>query len=205
VVRDVRQSPADADLADLYLPLLQAPGRFATIYMESGLTTVATAERVRQSISRIDPEVAIGNIRNLSDDLGVQLARPRFLTGLLVLFSLFGLLLALIGVYGLIAHSVRQREHEIAIRMAVGADSRMITRQFLKEGGVVLISGLVAGTVAAVVVARTLRSQLYGVQALDPITFVTVAFILLSLGAIAFWWPARRASKLDPISALKDH
>lgn len=204
VVKDAPQSPGDEERADVYLPLLQAPGRFAAMVIRTGGTPRQWLRELRVTLRGIDPDIPVGPVRTLTEVMDEQLARPRFLAALLAGFGGFATLLALIGVYGVIAYAVKQREHEIAIRIAVGADRPAIRRLFLREGGVVLLAGIVVGVPAALGMGRLLRAQLYGVGPLDAMTPLAAAAALGAAGLLAVWWPSRRASATDPMLALRE-
>jgi putative ABC transport system permease protein len=203
IVRDVRQAPVDDERADLYLPLLQSPERFAFIYVRTTGAPSVWVPQIRAAISEIDPEIAMNPPRPLQTLIDEQLSRPKFLAWLLAGFAVMAAVLALIGVYGVIAYAVRQREREIAVRMAVGADSRIITQLFLKQGAVVLLAGLALGLLAALGAGRALESQLFGVRPGEPLTLAMAAIAFAAAGGLAIWWPARRAAGTDPAAALK--
>ncbi len=119
-------------------------------------------------------------------------------------FALFAPLLALLGVYGVVAYAARQREHEIAVRMALGADARAVAALFLRQGAVILLIGITAGAFAALAITRTLGSQLHGVRPGDPLTLLAASAALAAAGLAAIWWPARRASRTDSAVALRE-
>jgi putative ABC transport system permease protein len=204
VAKDAPQSPGDEELADVYIPLLQAPGRSAALVIRSGGAPRQWLGELRVMLRGIDPDIPVGPVRALTEVMDEQLARPRFLAALFAGFGGFATLLALIGVYGVIAYAVKQREHEIAIRIAVGADRPAIRRLFLREGGVVLLAGIVVGVPAAFGIGRLLRAQLYGVEPMDITTPVAAALLLGAAGLLAVWWPSRRASATDPMLALRE-
>lgn len=204
VVRDVRQAPADEDLADLYVPLLQEPGRFAWIYVRTAGNPITWLPSLRSAFKEIDSEIPISTARPLQAAIDEQASRPKFLAWLLTGFALVAALLALIGVYGVIAYAVRQREREIAVRIAIGAAPSVITWLFLKQGGLVLVAGLTLGVIGALGAGRAIESQLFGVTPSDPVTLVTTIAAFAAAGFLAIWWPARRAAGTDPAAALKD-
>ncbi len=204
VVNDARQSPADTNVADVYVPLHQAPGRFASIVLRTRGLDRPWLDELRNVLRGLDPDIAVTSVRRLPDVLDEQLARPRFLAALFSGFGGFATLLALIGLYGVIAYAIKQREHEIAIRIAVGASSSAIRRLFFREGGAVLLAGIVTGVPAALGIGRLLRTQLYGVSALDGATIIAAALGLGAIGLAAIWWPSRRASTTDPMIALRE-
>ena len=148
VVSDVRQLPTDQELADLYIPLLQAPRRFSTIYLRV-VGSQSWTPALRNVLRDIDPEVSLRDARDVRVMAGEQLIRPRFLTSLMTSLAIVALILAVIGIYGVVAYNVKQREHEIAIRIAVGASAASVIRLFLRQGGVVIAAGLLLGTFGA--------------------------------------------------------
>jgi hypothetical protein len=204
VVGDVRQLPADESLADLYVPLLQASPRFARLYVRTSGAPVAWLPAVRSAVRAIDPEVTFDRAEPLRATIAALSARPKFLTSLLAAFALVAGLLALVGVYGVVAYAVRQREREIAVRMAIGADPGRITRLFLRQGLVVLASGVVLGLLASVGAGRMLESQLFGVAPGDPASLGLAGAAFAAAGLAAVWWPARRAAATDPAGVLKE-
>jgi putative ABC transport system permease protein len=127
-------------------------------------------------------------------------ARQRRLT----IFALFTALLAVVGVYGVIAYAVEQREREIAIRVALGASARSVVAMFVKQGAVVVAAGLALGIAGARAVGQVLQTQLYGVRSADVPTFAATCLLLTSAGLFATWWPARRAARQEPMQALKE-
>jgi putative ABC transport system permease protein len=203
VANDVRQAPTDDDPADVYVPLLQAPGRFASLSARISGPPAPALAALRRALRELDPEASLDGNGMLAETREQRLARPVFLAGLLAAFAAFAVLLALVGTYGVIAYAVKQREHEIAVRMAVGADTRDVTGLFLRQGARVLGAGVAAGLAGAVVIGRLLESQTFGVGRSDAPTLLSVAVALASAGLLAVWWPARRAAATDPASALR--
>ena len=208
VVGDVRQLDynagrvhADTNVLDVYVPLLQRPGLFAFLYVRGA---PHLAESVRTTIAAIEPEAAVQPARHVADMLDTSRRGPRQLAWVLSSFAAFAALLALLGVYSVIAYGVRQREREIGVRLVVGADARAITRLFVREGGAVVAGGLLLGVLGAAALGQVLRSQLFGVEPVDAriLTATTAAFALC--GWAALWWPARRAACVDPALVLKD-
>ena len=204
VARDVRQTPADDNLADLYVPLLQTSSRFALIYIRTTGTPATWLPAVRSVVREVDPEVTLDRAEPLQAAIRAQSARPTFLASLLGAFALVAALLALVGVYGVIAYAIRQREREIAVRMAIGAEPRRIVRLFLRQGLVVLASGLTLGLLASLGAGRMLESQLFGVAPGDPVSLALAFASFAAAGLLAVWWPARRAAATDPAGVLKE-
>jgi ABC-type antimicrobial peptide transport system permease subunit len=159
---------------------------------------------LRDVIAALDPDMALAPPRPLSDILDQQRAGSRFLASLLVLFALLAAVLALLGIYGVIAYTVRQRERDIAIRIAVGADRGMIMRLFVRQGASVLAVGLTMGIGGALLLGRVLETQLFGVRAADPLAIAAVAVPFAICGLVAVGWPARAAASTDPAAALKN-
>lgn len=203
VVRDVRQGQTDTDLADVYIPIAQTSTRFAFVMVRTAGAPANWLTPLRAVMRDIDPELAMDRARPLSLAVDEITARPRFLTSLLGTFASVAGLLALVGVYGVIAYAVRQREREIAVRLAIGADPSRITRLFVRQGVVILLVGLGLGVVGVLATGRVLESQLFGVTSRDPIALVFAVAAFGLAGLLAIWWPSRRAGALDPAMALK--
>jgi ABC-type antimicrobial peptide transport system permease subunit len=159
---------------------------------------------LRELLARLDPDMALVMPRPLSDILDQQRAGPRFLASLLTAFAMLSAVLALVGIYGVIAYTVKQREREIAVRIAIGADRGMITRLFLRQGASVLALGLAMGIGGALLLGRVLQTQLFGVRAADPLAIALVSVPFACCGVAAIGWPARAAASTDPAAALKD-
>jgi putative ABC transport system permease protein len=203
VVADVRQAHTDNALADVYVSLHQFPSSFSFMYVRATGTPRFDRE-VRELLARLDPDLALARPRPLSDILDQQRAGTRFLASVLGVLALFAASLALVGIYGVIAYTVRQREREIAVRMAIGADRRMISGLFLRQGGSVLTAGLLIGVVGALLLGRLLQTQLFGVRPADPIVIAGVTLCFAVCGFAAIGWPAHAAASTDPAKALKD-
>jgi ABC-type antimicrobial peptide transport system permease subunit len=132
------------------------------------------------------------------------MARPRFYTSLLTLFAAVALALSATGIFGVLSYTVAQRSREISIRMALGAPAGRVVRMIVGHAMLLAALGVGAGLVASLVMARVLRSQLFGVTATDPLTIVAVVLVLGLSAAVASWLPARRAATVDPVNALRD-
>jgi predicted permease len=203
VVNNVRQSHTDDDLNDAYLSLAQRPSRFAFIYLRAPSASVGEQE-LRRAVARVDPEVAVGAPRALTLGLEQERTRPQFLASLLTVFAILASVLALVGMHGVIAYAVRQRQREIAVRMAVGATSGAVISMFVRDGLWVLTGGVIVGLAGAAGLGRVLQSQLHGLQPVEPriLAAASVAFVLCGLAAIG--GPARRAAATDPSLVLKE-
>lgn len=204
VVRDVGQDPADEDPADVYVPLLQVPQRFAVAIVRTSGSPGGWLAPLRSAFRDIDPEISLTRARPLQELVDEIRSRPQFLAWLLVAFATIAAFVAIVGVYGMIAYGVRQREREIAIRIAIGADPQQITRLFLREGCIVVAAGLALGILAALATGRLLESQLVGVGPRDPLALATAVAAFGAAGLFAVWWPSRRAANTDPAFALRN-
>ena len=204
IVGDIRHAHTDTDVADAYLPILQFPSPSPFVYMRVSGDSVVTERALRELLASIDGDVALGAPRPLADILDLQRAGSRLLAYLLVVFAAFAAVLALVGIYGVIAYTVRLREREIAVRLAMGADGATIMRMFVKQGAIVLAAGTVVGIAGAVALGRLLRAQLFGVEAADPSVIATMAMTFAICGLLAVAWPARAAASTDPANALKE-
>ena len=162
------------------------------------LTSAAIAQ-----VRSLDPQLAVANIRTMTEVISSSVAGPKFNTFLLGAFAGAALLLAAIGIYGVLAYSVSQRTHEIGVRMALGAQRAGVMRLILTEGTRLALLGTGIGTVAALFLMRLMSSLLYGVSPLDPLTFIAVAVVLTAAALAACYIPARRATRVDPMVALR--
>jgi putative ABC transport system permease protein len=203
IVKDVRQLPVDEDLADVYVPILQAPPRSVFVLMRTAGAPSNWIAPLRAAFREIDPEIAAPEGRPLQAGIDNATARPRFLVLLLGTFAAAAVLLALVGVYGVVAYAVRQREREIAVRLAIGANPVQITRLFLSQGGAVLLTGLMLGVFGALAAGRLLESQLVGITPADPVALAAAVMAFATAGLFAIWWPSHHAAATDPAIALR--
>jgi putative ABC transport system permease protein len=157
----------------------------------------------RAELASLDRELPIADIRPMEALIGRSIAERRFTTLLLASFAAVALLLAAIGVYGVLAYVVSQRTQEIGLRMAIGATSSDVVQLFLREGIALAGIGLVAGLAAAAAASRVLASMLFDVGSADPITFLFVTGVLVAAALFASYLPARRAAHVDPMEALR--
>jgi predicted permease len=192
---------AGASPLDVYVSLLQEAERFAFLYARG---FAGTPETLRAAIARLDPEAAVEPPASLAAAVDDARRGPRELAWMLSAFAAFAALVALLGVYSVIAYSVRQREREIGVRLVVGADPRAVTRLFVREGGPLVACGLAAGLVGAAALGTALRSQLFGVEPIDPSILAATTALFGMCAGLALWWPARRAALVDPAEVLKD-
>jgi predicted permease len=175
----------------------------AYVAVRSSLPQDAVAAEIRAEVKGIDPSLAVADVHTMSELVSSVTARRRFQTTLLTVFSVTAMLLAMVGVYGLLAYSVRQRSAEIGIRLALGSSKNGVVRLILREGLTLLGIGLAIGLAAALACTRLLTGFLYGVPALDPATFALVPMLLLAATIAACLIPSFRAAAIDPINALR--
>jgi putative ABC transport system permease protein len=154
-------------------------------------------------VRQIDQGALLSSVTTLEAELSDQLSPRRFETLLLSLFSLVALLLAGVGIYGVLGYSVARRTHEIGIRMALGAHPREVVQLVVKDGAKFAVIGLSIGAIGAAAITQFVKSLLFGVTSTDPVTFVGVAILLMAAALLACYLPARRAARVDPIVALR--
>jgi len=200
-VRDVTLSQEPGPM--MYVPFAQAPLYGGEVVVRSSLSTSSVAAAIRQSVHSIDSGLPVTDIRPFPDVLGQSVSRERFRAFLLGSFSAIALVLAAIGIFGVISYSASQRTHEIGIRMALGAQRRDVLRLILGQGAKLALLGLGIGIVLACLLTRLIASLLYSVSATDPLTFGAVAMVLLGIAVMACYIPARRAVRVDPMAALR--
>jgi len=204
VVGDLKQNGLNEDSgAEVFYPLDQAPPQKAGIVIRTYGASAALAGAVRREIRALDPILPIIGLATMEDLMGETLVRRRATMVLASIFASLALVLAAIGIYGVIAYSVAQRTREIGIRMALGAHSGDITRQVLWQGSRVALLGVGIGLLLAPPLTRLMSMQLFSVGSLDPITFFVGATVVVAVSLLASWIPARRASSVDPVLAIR--
>jgi predicted permease len=204
VAGDVRQiGLSAAPLPAIYFPQLIAPRLLATMVIRSSLDATQLGNTVRQVIKDIDANQPIRSITPLRSYMGESIARDRFFTLLFAVFGSLALLLSAVGIYGVLAYSVRQRTQEIGVRMAMGARGTDVLR-LVGRGGMSLVGiGVAIGTAASMMMSRVLSSQLFGISATDPVTFAAAIGFLCVTALFAIYIPARRATRVPPMIALR--
>jgi len=186
-----------------YMPFAQSYGPRVYLAVRTSGDAALLVAALRRDIQSIDPDVTLAQIGTMEQALTMSVSQPRFDTMLLSLFAGIALLLAAIGIYGLIAYSVAQRTHEFGIRMALGAKRTNVLGMVLREGLKMTVLGVAIGLLAAAVLTRLMASLLFGVSATDPLTFAGVGAILAMVALTACLVPARRAMRADPMVALR--
>ena len=186
-----------------YVPMYQFPRGGQMTLLVRTASPAATATSVRRAVHEIDPSLAVFQVEPMSQVLSESVAAPRFSTVLLATFAIVALLLAAIGLYGVIAHAVSQRTREIGIRMALGASRPAVLRMVVGRGMWLASIGIVAGLAVALVVVRLFAALLFGVSATNLATYALSGVVLLAVGALSSYVPARRAIRVDPVVALR--
>lgn len=204
VAGDVKHIGLDSDVkSEIYVPITQAPAPLVALVVRTASDPTKLVADVRNQIQSIDKDQPIGNIKTMNQVLAEAVAQPRLYTILIGIFAGLALLLAVLGIYSMMAYSVVQRTQEIGIRMALGAQPRDILRLVLSEGMRLTLIGVAIGLVGSFVVTRLISSLLFGVSATDPVTFIAVTSLSIVIALIASYVPARRATKVDPMIALR--
>jgi putative ABC transport system permease protein len=187
----------------LYVPFAQAPLWGAEVVVKSTLGASGAAGAIRDVIRGIDKNLPVTDIAPLPDVLNASVAQPRFRTFLLGVFGAIALILAAVGIFGVISYSVSRRTHELGIRMVLGAQPVSVLSMILRETLVLTLTGIAVGVPCAVATARLITHLLFKVTPYDPVTLALVPFALLAVAASASYIPARRAMKVDPMVALR--
>ena len=205
IARDVRYGPVESEpMPDFYLPAYQTTfGASGVVFVRVQRDPLALIEAARQEVGALDPGLPIFNVRTMEERAGAALARPRFATTLLGTFAAMALVLAAVGLYGVMAFSVAQRTREIGLRMALGADAPSVLRGVLGQGLALAGSGVVLGLLGALALQRVLGGMLYGIAGTDPATLAGVSLLMGTAATIAALIPARRAIRVDPMEALR--
>jgi putative ABC transport system permease protein len=204
VVADVKQYGLDRkDPMQIYLSEAQYPTQFMTLVVHTSSDPKAMIAAVRGEIRQLDKDQAVYNIVTMEQLLADSIALRRFSMLLLMIFAGVALTLAGVGIYGVISYSVTQRTHEIGIRMALGASRRDIIRLIVRQGMTMALAGVGIGLVATFALTRIMESLLFGVSATDPATFIIISVVLTCVALVACFVPARRATRVDPMIALR--
>lgn len=203
VVKDQVQGEPTNVSPQMYIPYTQQTWFSQTLLVRATGDIASTRAAVERAIGQIDPKYIPAKIATPAEALGSALAEPKLYTWLLGTFAAISLLLAVVGIYGVMSYSVSQRTHEIGIRMALGAQTRDALSLVLKHGMLLVFSGIAFGLIASFALTRLMKTLLFGVGATDPATFTGIALLLAIVAFLACWIPARRAAKVDPIVALR--
>jgi len=205
IVGDVRHEGLDTEPgAEYYVPYTQAPESFMSLVMRSSAANPASlAAGVREAIKQADKDQYVAEVQPMTKLIAESIARRRFNALLTGLFAVVALLLASVGIFGVMNYTVAQRMQEIGLRMALGAQTRDVLRLVLGQGMRLILFGLALGVTAALALTRVLGGMLFAVQPTDPLTFIAVSSLLTMVGLLACYIPARRATRVDPLVALR--
>jgi putative ABC transport system permease protein len=205
VVGHTKHEGLDAEArVQVYLPYRQQPRPFMTVAARTVGDPAAYANQMRRAVQTIDPDQPIANVRTMDELISQSVGQRRLSMLLLSLFSGIALVLASVGIYGLMSYSVAQRSRELGVRIALGAARGDVLRLVLRQGMSLAITGIVIGVLSAFVLTRLIDSQLYGVRATDPATFAGVAALLGLTALVANLVPALRATRVDPAVVLRE-
>jgi putative ABC transport system permease protein len=204
VVANARtKSLAEADVPQIYVNLYQTVAKHLAIFLRGHLNSSAIPDQVREQVQSLDPTLPVFGAQTLNATVAASLSQRRFSMEMVGLFALTALILAGLGIYGVISYLVSERTHEIGIRLALGASRANILRMVLHQGLGLAVVGAAVGLVCALIVSHLMASLLYGVRATDPFTFAGVALLLVGVALLACYIPARYATRVDPMTALR--
>jgi putative ABC transport system permease protein len=205
VVRDVRYSWLNREIIPtIYRSFRQSPPHFTTLILRTrGQDPAQLAPSVRSAIAAIDPNLPLYNVKPFDKVIIESIVGMAYVATIMAVLGIIALVLASVGVYGVMSYVVSERTHEIGIRMSLGAGARDILSLVLRKGLVLTALGLVLGFPVAILMARALSGLFFGVEPTDPVALFGVPLLLAAVAALACYLPARRASRVDPLSALR--
>jgi putative ABC transport system permease protein len=204
VVGDVKHFGLEAEVRpEIYFSHLQVPGKWMSLMVRTATNPLNLVASIRNEVVAIDQAQPVFDVQTLELLVSQSMASRRFAMLLLGTFAIIGLLLGTVGIYGVISYAVSKRTHEIGVRMALGAQRGAVLRLVVKQGMVLTLIGLALGLAGSIALGRVLASQLYQVTASDPLIYGSVSVLILGVALIACWLPARRATKVDPMEALR--
>ena len=204
VVKDIRSRLGMAPTPQVYLPYTQSPAFGPRdLVLRTRMEPESLAAAVRREVWAIDKDQPVADIKTMEQLLSASIERPRFNTLLFAIFSALALALAGVGIYGVMSYTITQSTHEIGIRMALGARPRDVLKLTMGKGLLLTLTGVAIGLFAAFALTRAMSSLLFGVSATDPLTFALIALLLTGVALLACYVPARRATKIDPMAALR--
>ena len=204
VVGDVKHYGLDdRETSQAYVAYSQNPHIFATLVVRVTSDPLKMAGDVRSAVWAVDKDQPVWKIRTLESLVTSSLGYSRFMMFLLTGYSLLALVLAAVGVYGVISYTVSQQTHEFGVRMALGAQGRDVCRLVLRKGLLLVLAGVAAGLAGAFALTRVMEKLLFSVSVTDPLTFAAISLLLSGVALLAIYIPARRATKVDPMVALR--
>jgi predicted permease len=203
VFHNVRGAGTREEYSEIYVPFAQSPWPQASMVVKTDGDPKSVIKSIGAAVNSVDPDLPLAGVRTLDEIVDEALAIDRFSMVLFSCFGVLGLVLSAVGIYGVMAFAVAQRTHEFGIRMALGAQRARVINQVLKEGTILALSGAAIGLVGAYFVGRAMRSTLFGVGAIDLRAFAGVSLLLITAALLACLFPAWRASRVDPLVALR--
>jgi putative ABC transport system permease protein len=204
-VKDIKSDGLDIDgVPHIYVPTYQDSNKRLSVVLRTSLSASALESQIRHEIQSIDPGLPVFGVASMNDVLDRSLASRRFTADLVGGFAALAVLLASIGIYGLLAYMVGERSREIGIRMALGARREDIQRMFLRKGVALAGVGVVTGLVLSASTASVMASLLYGVRPHDGAVFLIVPLLLFAVAVLASYVPARHAANVDPLTAFRE-
>jgi putative ABC transport system permease protein len=204
VVADVKYNTLNtANTEEMYFPMAQSPSASATLIVRSDANPEPLVAAVRQKIAELDPYLPLSGILSMDDVVATSVAQPRLVMQFAGVFAGFALLLSAVGIYGVMAYSVNQRKQEMGIRVALGANPSDILRLVVGQGMRLTLAGVGFGVAVSLLLTRLLSSLLFGIQGIDPAVFGAAAVVLVGSALLACYLPARRATQVDPVAALR--
>jgi predicted permease len=204
VVRDTKRQGVDQPVRiESWMPLAQRPAGSMEVVLRTTGDPLALSNAVREAVWSLDRNLPISSIQTVEDVLSERVAQQRLNMLLLGLFALVALILAAVGIYGVMSYAVTQRTQEIGIRMALGAQASDVLRMVVWRGMTLALIGVALGLGASLAMTRVMKNLLFEVSTTDPFTFTAIAVLLTAVAFVACWIPARRATKVDPIVALR--
>ena len=204
MIADARtESLADASVPQIYLSLYQDTPKELAIFLRGDLNAGAIPQEVRAMVQSVNPELPVYGAKTLDDAVSASLEQRRFSMDIVAAFAITALLLAALGIYGVVSYIVSERTRDIGIRLALGAERGNILAMVLRQGLGLAMAGAALGLVGSLIVSHLMAGLLYGVMPTDPLTFVGVTLVLTVVALAACYIPARRAMRVDPIVALR--
>jgi putative ABC transport system permease protein len=204
VIKDVRRAALDAEpKPEMYFPFAQLPSTDAMLAVRTDGDPLSLVAAVRSEVQAIDKDQPVVLIHTMEELVAESASQRRFNMLLLAVFAGVALLLAAVGIYGVMSYSVEQRTHEIGLRMALGAQTGDVLRLLLGQGMKLVVLGVLIGLAAASAMTRLISSLLFGISATDPVTYVAITLLLAAVALLACYIPARRAARVDPVVTLR--
>jgi len=203
VYHNLRGAGFREDIPEINVPFAQSPWPQASIAIKMSGDPKSVIKSIAAAVNSVDPDMPLAGVQTIDEVVSESLAIDRFSVVLFASFGLLGLILAGVGIYGVMAFAVAQRTHEFGVRMALGAQRSRVISLVLKEGTLLAIGGTLIGLGGAYLVGRAMQSTLYGVGAFDVRAFSGISLLLLAAALLACWFPAWRASRVEPLEALR--